>query len=135
MLLASIAWAAGAFVAACGDDFVLVTADAGAGDGGRDATTGDGRADATPPPDADHDSPFDAGGDVSAGDASVTCSGGGCRTFSSYCDGTKLRSCVCYALHAGELNPTCDGQMTTCIVDPCLGKTAVCEDGGCVVRP
>lgn len=57
-----------------------------------------------------------------------------CRKFSSYCNGTVLKPCVCYGLHQQQSNPVCDGTMVTCIIDPCQNKTVGCDAGACVIQ-
>lgn len=52
-----------------------------------------------------------------------------CRLFSDYCTG-----CDCRALRTVEVDPVCEGPGVRCFADPCGGKTAVCEQGACVVR-
>jgi hypothetical protein len=54
-----------------------------------------------------------------------------CRLFSDYCTG-----CDCRALRFSEPGPTCDGPGVRCLIDPCMGKAAVCDlpSGKCVVR-
>lgn len=67
----------------------------------------------------------DAGADP---DARLRCEAG-CRLFSSNCNG-----CACLSLPQAERNPSCDGGMVACLVDPCKGKAAVCTADGCVVQ-
>lgn len=45
-----------------------------------------------------------------------------CRTFSNYCDG-----CSCEALAVSAPDPTCDGTLVQCFVDPCFDQSAVCD--------
>jgi Stigma-specific protein, Stig1 len=54
-----------------------------------------------------------------------------CRLFSDYCEG-----CNCRALLATQPDPPCDGQIYNCLVDPCRGHVAVCDQstGKCLVR-
>ncbi len=61
-------------------------------------------------------------------DALIGCDAG-CRLFSSSCNG-----CVCLSLPMAKRNPSCDGGMVACLVDPCEGKTAACTSDGCVVQ-
>lgn len=51
-----------------------------------------------------------------------------CRVFSDYCTG-----CDCRALSNGDPDPTCDGPGVRCFADPCMGKTAQCVSGQCVL--
>lgn len=51
-----------------------------------------------------------------------------CRTFSDYCTG-----CDCRALASNESDPVCTGPGVRCFADPCGGKTAVCQNGQCVL--
>jgi hypothetical protein len=65
--------------------------------------------------DASADAPVDAG------TASCT-SASQCRLFSDYCGG-----CTCDPLGTNQPDPFCPDAGVTCIVDPCQGKTAVCD--------
>jgi len=51
-----------------------------------------------------------------------------CDTFSSYCGG-----CKCLALKQGDVGPRCT-KTVNCLVDPCLGKQAVCNNGQCKIQ-
>ncbi len=53
-----------------------------------------------------------------------------CRTFDDYCTG-----CDCRALSTSAPNPTCSGPGVRCFAQPCMGKTATCSAGRCVVSP
>ncbi len=92
------------------------------------------------PRDAQPDTFLDAtGGDATGSDGGAPDSGkysdvganceAGCRLFSNRCNG-----CACLALSRSESNPSCDGGLVTCIVDPCDGKTAICTTDGCSVQ-
>lgn len=48
----------------------------------------------------------------------------GCRAFSSSC---STSACTCIPLLADEPDPRCDATMVSCLIDPCEGKTAVCN--------
>jgi len=50
-----------------------------------------------------------------------------CSLYSSYCGG-----CNCLALNPLESPPKCLDPVQ-CLIDPCSNKSAVCEDGYCVV--
>jgi hypothetical protein len=51
-----------------------------------------------------------------------------CTLKADYCGG-----CNCLALAPGESAPKCDGDEVACFVSPCLGLSAYCSDGECVV--
>ena len=51
-----------------------------------------------------------------------------CRLFDDYCSG-----CDCRALSTSTPNPTCSGPGVRCFAQPCMGKTATCSAGRCVV--
>jgi hypothetical protein len=75
-----------------------------------------------------------AGGDLSSGGGSsgLTCSApSDCRLYSSYC---ASRPCVCLALARKEVDPPCLTGQTSCVVDPCLNKTAGCSAGTCSIN-
>src|SRR3954447_16503131 len=55
-----------------------------------------------------------------------------CRLFSSYC---RTAPCQCLAVGRGDVDPPCVSGTQTCIVDPCLNKSADCQGGVCVVTP
>jgi hypothetical protein len=79
-------------------------------------------------PDAPNDGPTDSAVPPDAGiDAgSSPCThASDCRTFSNYCGG-----CTCDALGASEPNPVCDAGTVSCLLDPCNGRTAVCDPTG-----
>lgn len=59
---------------------------------------------------------------------------GDCKLFPSTCDGIKLKLCVCYPLLKNQADPVCDGLDSTCLVDPCMDKTARCIMGTCTVE-
>ena len=77
-------------------------------------------------------------GDGGAGDMASSSSGGtcstrtDCRLYSSYCTSAP---CQCLALRRDAVDPPCVVGMQTCIVDPCLNKSADCVGGMCVVTP
>lgn len=77
----------------------------------------------------------DAGPVADSGpDAQVKCvSANDCRKFSSYCNGSVLKPCVCYGLQQQEPDPVCDGNLVNCFIDPCLKKKAGCDAGTCDV--
>lgn len=53
-----------------------------------------------------------------------------CRTFSFPCN-----TCQCWALRTDDPTPSCPaGQTITCLVDPCLNRSARCQAGRCVVE-
>ncbi len=54
-----------------------------------------------------------------------------CRLFSSMC---STAPCKCLPLTKQEKDPKCNGVPVTCVVDPCAGKTATCENGFCGVQ-
>jgi hypothetical protein len=87
--------------------------------------------------DAGVDAPADTGADAIVDSGSTSdagCSGAGdCKLYSSYC---STAACKCIPLGKNDPNPTCGGGTVTCLVDPCLGKTAVCNGSGkCAVGP
>lgn len=98
-----------------------------------DATQLDARSDATPT-DAAADAPSDAGSDAGADAGSATGCNDGCRLFPSYCAGSNLKACECYALRKNQVDPVCNGNVVTCLLNPCANKAAVCLDGGCAVQ-
>lgn len=54
-----------------------------------------------------------------------------CRTVSSYCN---ERPCACLVFAKGTPAPSCAGPSSVrCLVDPCRGKSAACQDGKCVL--
>lgn len=115
--------------------FPDATSDAVA-DVGKDAPAADAYVDASldaPTLDASNDAPSDAPDDVVDAGAVQGCDAG-CKTFSSYCSSKTLKPCTCYALAANQPDPKCNGTVVTCFVDPCIGKKAVCADGGCAVQ-
>jgi hypothetical protein len=67
-----------------------------------------------------------------SGPAPATCSSDGdCSKFSSYC-GDLPCACVPYLTSGGA--PKCNQPSSVkCFVDPCLKKTAACQDGKCVI--
>jgi hypothetical protein len=104
---ALFALCAAAVSAACSDSTTPAT-DAGAsGDTGTTADTGTSNAD---------------GGGQCATAAD-------CRTYGVHCD-----TCTCLALPAGSADPVCNGMQVSCLVDPCIGKTAICTSGVCTIE-
>jgi hypothetical protein len=73
-----------------------------------------------PPADASADAPEDAPVGDASGGACTTPSD--CRVFSDYCG-----SCTCIALGTNDPNPACDAGTVSCLVDPCLNHTSVCD--------
>jgi hypothetical protein len=55
-----------------------------------------------------------------------------CRLFSSYC---RSAPCQCLAVGRADPDPSCDTGTQTCLVDPCLNKSADCQGGVCVIAP
>jgi hypothetical protein len=53
-----------------------------------------------------------------------------CRLYSSYC---TTAPCQCIPLGAHDVDPPCVTGQQACIVDPCLNKTAVCNNNVCGV--
>ena len=54
-----------------------------------------------------------------------------CQTWSSYC---QEAPCVCRVYAKGEAEPRCSSAANvSCFVDPCMRKTAACQDGRCVL--
>ena len=51
-----------------------------------------------------------------------------CRAFSHYCDG-----CFCVPLAKSSADLKCRGAPTSCFVDPCRAKKAVCRKGTCTL--
>ena len=98
-------------------------------DSGTPETSGDAPVDV--PLDTEKDAKADALKDTPSGGCT---SDADCRTFSSYCDGTILKICTCYAFLKAAKDPVCDGKVGTCFVDPCLSKTAWCSAGNCEVK-
>ena len=79
-----------------------------------------------------------SGGDTgtTADTGSTGADGGGecktaadCRTYGLHCD-----TCTCVALPVGSVDPVCNGQPVSCLVDPCIGKTAICTSGVCTIE-
>ena len=121
-----------------GDSSVDAASDSGgASDGSdaRDATDTGGSVDSSK--DSSGDAPSDASKEASSDGGGGSCIvDADCRKFSSYCNGTKLKICTCYALKATDADPKCDGTTGTCFVDPCATKTARCVSGTCqIVSP
>ncbi len=52
-----------------------------------------------------------------------------CRLYSSECGG-----CNCLSLVATDPDPVCNGHAVQCLVDPCRGHAAACDDGHCASR-
>jgi len=52
-----------------------------------------------------------------------------CKLVDSYCGG-----CNCLALGQGQSAPKCPGDEVACLVAPCRGMQAFCEDGRCVAE-
>ena len=133
---------------ACGSDTSTSPADASDSDAGSNASV-DGAADApssTPseggaPRDAaqpaDAASPSDAQAPADSapppnGDASVgppCASPGDCRLYSDNCG-----ACSCVPLGTNDVDPVCNGNIVSCFVDPCQGKTAACIGGHCAAH-
>jgi hypothetical protein len=55
-----------------------------------------------------------------------------CRLFSSYC---VTAPCQCLALPRNAVDPPCVAGTQSCLVDPCLNKSADCVGGMCAVTP
>jgi hypothetical protein len=54
-----------------------------------------------------------------------------CRTWSSYCHEAP---CVCRVLAKSEPEARCSGAgNVNCFADPCMNKTAACQEGRCVL--
>lgn len=53
-----------------------------------------------------------------------------CRLVDNYCGG-----CNCLALGQGQSAPKCNGDEVACLIAPCRGMEAFCEDGRCVAEP
>ncbi len=54
-----------------------------------------------------------------------------CATWSSYC---QEAPCVCRVYGKDEKQPQCAGSgNVACFADPCMNKTAACQDGRCVL--
>jgi hypothetical protein len=53
-----------------------------------------------------------------------------CRTFSSYC---REAPCVCRVLAKDAPDPPCGKPNVACFADPCMRKTAACQDGRCAL--
>ena len=54
-----------------------------------------------------------------------------CQTWSSYC---QEAPCVCRVYAKGEAEPRCSSAgNVSCFVDPCMRKTAACQDSRCVL--
>ncbi len=51
-----------------------------------------------------------------------------CTLHDDYCNG-----CNCLALLVGTKPPKCNGTIVQCLVAPCQGKHAACQNGACVV--
>lgn len=51
-----------------------------------------------------------------------------CRLHADYCEG-----CNCLALGPRERPPMCEGEEVACLLWPCQGLAAVCDEGECVV--
>ena len=49
-----------------------------------------------------------------------------CRLVDNYCGG-----CNCLALGVGQTAPKCTGDEVACLVAPCLGQEAFCDNGRC----
>ena len=100
----------------------------------KDQSAADSPADSAQ--DAGVDAPVDSGVDAIVDSGSTSdagCSGASdCKLYSSYC---STAACQCIPLGKNEPNPTCGGGTVTCLVDPCLGKTAVCNGAKCAVGP
>jgi hypothetical protein len=101
----------------------------------KDQSAADSPADSAQ--DAGVDAPADTGADAIVDSGSTSdagCSGAGdCRLFSSYC---STASCQCIPLGKNDPDPACGGGTVTCLKDPCLAKTAVCNGSGkCAVGP
>ena len=99
---------AAAATAACSDSSTPAS-DGGAsgGDAGKAADTGTPRA--------------DGGGECTTASD--------CRTYGLHCD-----ACTCIALPVGTVDPVCNGTPVSCLVDPCIGKTAFCASGVCTIE-
>jgi hypothetical protein len=81
------------------------------------------------------DSAKDVATDVAKDGSSAKCTlDTDCRKFSSYCNGTVLKPCTCYAFGATDPDPKCDGGSVTCVIDPCAKKTAWCNAGVCDLK-
>jgi hypothetical protein len=50
-----------------------------------------------------------------------------CTVVDDYC-----KACDCRVLPKGETLPTCEGPGVQCLVSPCEGKKAACENNVCV---
>jgi hypothetical protein len=103
-----------AALVACGSSTPSTDGGGGGGNGGGGGGTG-------------------SGGDMSGGPSSSACSmPRDCRLFSSYCVSAP---CRCFAIGANDVDPPCVGGMQSCLVDPCLNKTAACTNNSCTVSP
>lgn len=91
-----------------------------------------------PPKDAPHAEHVDAAAVLAAPSSSTTAAAppgcaadNDCRTAASYCTDAP---CACRVLNKGESAPRCNGAETVrCLVDPCGKKSAVCQEGHCVL--
>jgi hypothetical protein len=130
------------FLFACGDTPAVDD------DGGSDATTNkdsasntdsgskDGAAADTGADAADtgttDDGAADTGIDAADGGPLMGCQNANdCKLFSSYC---STDPCKCIPLEKKQPNPVCNGMKVTCFVDPCLNKSAFCNNGTCDVQ-
>jgi hypothetical protein len=96
-------------------------------DGANDALADSGAHDTdggSPTVDAPSDGPQDSTSPGEAGSSPCTVVSD-CRKFSNYCGG-----CVCDALGTSQPDPICDAGMVTCVLDPCQGRAAVCDQTG-----
>ncbi|MBN9162581.1 MAG: hypothetical protein J0I07_16580 [Myxococcales bacterium] len=91
----------------------------------------------SPAKDAQYEKAADSGALLVAGDAapapgpSACSSDGDCRTWSSYCHEAP---CVCRVLAKSDPDLRCSGAgNVSCFADPCMNKTAACQEGRCVL--
>lgn len=89
----------------------------------------------SPAKDAQREKTADSGASLAASEAapgpSACTSDDDCRTWSSYCHEAP---CVCRVLAKNDPDLRCSGAgNVSCFADPCMNKTAACQEGRCVL--
>jgi hypothetical protein len=76
-------------------------------------------------------SSHDGGTDLAGGGSAASCqTAADCRLYSSYC---VTAPCQCIPLGRQEVDPPCVAGTQSCLIDPCLNKSAACTNGLCAV--